>query len=58
MGRTIKNQGISKNKKIRMERKKPLPIALMKGAKKNDESKRNGVDGRGISENYFLTETI
>ena len=45
-------KGINKNKKIRQERKKPLPIGLM------NESKRPEPRRRNVQENPYNSETI
>lgn len=48
------SKGINKNKKIRQERKKPLPLELMK----NDKIDRIRIARGRIDENPFINEII
>ena len=52
------SKGIGKNKKIKEQRKKPIPLGLMKMGYEYDKSKRCWVERRGNEENPFNTEVI
>ena len=53
MARKYKTEGIGKNKKIMKERRKPLPLELMKNDAKRPKSRRER-----LPENPFLSEII
>jgi hypothetical protein len=51
MGVKYHSKGLGKNKAIRRERKKPLPLGLMK----NDTAKRLGVDTTRDGKNIIFS---
>ena len=58
MKKKYHSKGIGKNKEIKEQRNKPLPIGLMKMGYEYDKSKRCWIERRGNEENTFNTEVI